>query len=359
MKKVSIQCLLVISSSVLLVLFSAGCTKRPSSRSNLPRETVERLAAKHRFDELFRPVGVIELRTDSSHLVGRVDVMAFFNNGNFAIGDNASHQILLFDRFGNFISQVGKFGRGPGEYVRIASLATNDRNELLCLDNSLNMVSRFDSAGRYVNSCQVKYGFVLKTAEDRGFYVYNYLTPPESKRNVVFKYDSSGNLVKSFGSPWPKVIIDRVPIGGGGMARFDNEIFIIQASEFKVRKYSSEGRFIKEFGRDSPVYKPLQPPVSFSDREKLESFTAVSSIFALSPGVLAVFLTRTQPASQWIELFDREGNFLTGAIEVPQNLEVCRSAYKDILYFVEYPSLIQGSKGGFANPKIHGYQLIP
>jgi len=341
------------------MLFSAGCKKTPSSQSNLSKEMIERLVAKHRFDELFKPVDVIELKTDLSHLVGRVNAMAFFNNGNFAIGDNASHQILLFDRFGNFISQVGKFGRGPGEHIRIASLATNDKNELLCLDNSLNMVSRFDSVGRYLNSYRVQYGFVLKAAENGGFYVYNYATLPNSKKDIIFKYDSAGNLVKSFGSPWPKVIIDRVPIGGGGMACFDNEIFVIQASEFKVRKYSREGRFIKEFGRDSPVYKPLEPPVSFSDKEKLESFTAVSSIFVLSPGILAVFLTRTQPPSQWIELFDTGGNFLTGAVEVPQNLEVCRSAQKDILYFVNTPSLISGSKGGFANPKVYGYQLIP
>lgn len=57
----------------------------------------------------------------------------------------SSNRLLQFDRKGNYIKQIGKYGRGPGEFLSMRGLALNDSNNTLyVISNFANKVIKYD-----------------------------------------------------------------------------------------------------------------------------------------------------------------------------------------------------------------------
>jgi len=332
--------------------------KRTTHRSALPREKAEAIALKHSFDDLFERVETIELKTDSAHTIADVNSVRFFPNGDFAVADNAARQLLLFKHSGDLIKKVGGSGKGPGEYARISDLATNARGELLVLDNSLMRVTKFDSTGRYLESYTVVYGSILHPTLDGGFYIYDVVSASSREGSLIHKYDKKGREEKSFCSAPSGLRVNRIPIAGGGLASNpDGELFVVHASEYKIRKFTERGDSIGAFGREAPFYTPLEPPVSLSDTAKLNSFTPVSGIFALPPGVIVVLVQRTKPLTRWLEIYDFDGNFLTGSIEMPKGLVAIKAVHNDALYFKESFPFQLNAQRELPNVRLLGYRL--
>lgn len=351
---------LVLSVSLIVILthlFGACSRKESRPASKLSRTQVERISAAKKFEDLFEKTSEVELKQDSSCLIGTISALAITRNGTIIVGDNSAHRILVFDASGNFLRTIGNPGAGPGEFLRIAWLEADSRDNVLCLDNKLDRVTRFDLFGNPLLICRVEYGFRLVSNDDGGFLVYNYIAHPNSSQSILFLYDSTGSLRKKFGSPFLKVIVGQVPISGGSISTYENKIFAVQASEFSVRMMSFEGETIKEFMRNSPIYKPIEPPLTFLDKEKLDSFTATASVFAIPPGVVCVTLMRNNLMQSWLEVFDTDGNFLTGAIEIPSDLESCRTKHNGMLYFMKKLPKHVDSTGNIPNPRIVGFRI--
>jgi hypothetical protein len=76
----------------------------------------------------------IQLQTDSFCLIGQIKFpnqnIQFYDNKIFIADDS---KILSFDSDGNFLTQFGQRGRGPGEYQDIKNFALLPNKEQLVL----------------------------------------------------------------------------------------------------------------------------------------------------------------------------------------------------------------------------------
>lgn len=71
----------------------------------------------------------------------------------FWIGNGT--QLLIFDRRGQFVQQVGRAGEGPGEFRGISRVLCVPGDSVLVLDVRLGRASVFDSSGRYIRNIRM------------------------------------------------------------------------------------------------------------------------------------------------------------------------------------------------------------
>ncbi|MGC8898625.1 MAG: 6-bladed beta-propeller [Bacteroidota bacterium] len=343
-----------------ILMMTLSCSRRTEQRKySLPKDIAMKIASKTSFNELFEKVEEIQLKSDAHHLIGDLSAVTFLKNGDIVVADNPGKQLLLFTSDGKFKKQIGRYGAGPGEYRRIADLTVSSTGDLLVLERM--RVTRFDSLGNYKASYPVTNGYAIAPTEDDGFYVYDVYSPPQTGAKVIHKYDRNGREEKSFGSPSSHMMVDGIPIVGGTIA-VDRvgDVFAVHVSEYEVKKFNSDGDSLGVLSHKNSIYHPLESPVSPYDTAKLNAFTAVSPILVLRNGVVIVCLSRSRPRPSFLELYDVNGHFLTGGIQLPNEIAPLRKSVStdDIVHFQKRIEEVRmDSQGNLPPPRIIAYKL--
>ena len=76
--------------------------------------------------------------------------IAFDSKGNLYVADAGNGRIVHFDAKGNFVSQWGKKGKGPGEFSTAHGLAIDQKNRVYVADRGNNRVQVFDPSGTFL-----------------------------------------------------------------------------------------------------------------------------------------------------------------------------------------------------------------
>jgi hypothetical protein len=97
-----------------------------------------------------------------------------------------STRIVRFSRDGKYMSQFGKYGSGPGEFIQPHSLALDDRGRLLVADRSNNRVQILTTDGKYVEEWK-------QFSRPSGLYVRN---------GLLYVADSESGSVEPKQSAW-------------------------------------------------------------------------------------------------------------------------------------------------------------
>ena len=110
---------------ILLANLSNGCSSQSQKESNVNFEKKETTffinlpkteENKLRVSEFADTVVYIPLETNSNSLLRRVRQIQIINNHILV---NDGNKLLLFSMDGKFVRQIGKKGKGPGEYLII------------------------------------------------------------------------------------------------------------------------------------------------------------------------------------------------------------------------------------------------
>ena len=120
----------------------------------LAAQPVVRLAGRDnalsgRFSTVFE-VGREEGR--SWEVFSDVRQVAFDAQDNLYVLDRGNARVLVFDRNGRFVRQIGKKGGGPGELTSPSSLAVTVSGEVVVSDNGRRAFSVFSRDGRFLRS---------------------------------------------------------------------------------------------------------------------------------------------------------------------------------------------------------------
>lgn len=98
----------------LLSLFLISCSTKTKEDLNIPTIAFDQEGKPFCKDEII--CDFIPLETNEKSLIKKIGQIEFFDNRIF-IFDNVNHLFLVFDMNGKFITQVGDYGQGPGEYT--------------------------------------------------------------------------------------------------------------------------------------------------------------------------------------------------------------------------------------------------
>ncbi len=286
------------------------------------------------FESIFIKKSDVELKTDNKYYIAKIKKVIITKN-NYLIADNRGKQLLVFDKNGNFKKIIGKVGKAPGEYESIFDIDVNSKNQLLLLDVNLQRVSKFNFDGNYISSFKVQPGFSICSDLNNGFYLYNPTESGIAEKVAIKHYNNLGKIDYSFCKPF-----FNIGMVGCNLIR-DNQgnLFVIHSSEYIIKKYNSNGKFLNEFGYKPKYYKALDIKKNrFPSPEKLQEFTPLMKI-AITKEFIFIEIGRTKPKATWLDIYDTEGKILISGLKLPADLYLGNVGIDDnIIYFIKTPS---------------------
>ena len=152
----------------LVVLMVCSCRRTTDNAANIIM--IDRFASNLKevsINEIASHIEYIQLETSPKSLLGRIDKIQIKDNKIYVLDfDNAL--LLVFDRSGKFIRQIGTQGRGPGEYIGILDFALRD-SVVLLLDGMQSKMILYDSLGRLMAEKQLPVqSMIMKVAFHKG-----------------------------------------------------------------------------------------------------------------------------------------------------------------------------------------------
>jgi hypothetical protein len=100
----------------------------------------------------------IQLETRSGYLIGSATKIVCFENRIYILDRDISKTIFVFDNTGRFLFQLGKKGRGPGEFTRPTDFVIDPvTRKIILLDQDLVKICFYDFDGAFLK--ELRLGF--------------------------------------------------------------------------------------------------------------------------------------------------------------------------------------------------------
>lgn len=149
-----------------------------------------------------------QLEGEDEYVFGAINHMAIGKNGKIFVADRQVPVIRMYDKEGDFIRNVGRQGRGPGEYLRIGGMRTFPDGQLAIWDQRNLKVSLFDQKGDFLESHSVNSSLfaadIFEVDHTGNFYVKTVLRNTPDMPNWEFgwlKISPEGELVDTVKVP--------------------------------------------------------------------------------------------------------------------------------------------------------------
>ena len=159
------------------------------------------------------------------------------------ISESSEMAVRVFDSTGNYIKNIGRHGRGPGEFLNFTLMYINNNDELLIFDNFSARISIFKTSGKFEK--QIIYDFnkllwprTINQFKD-GNYLLGYKLP--NIDGDFYEFDSSLQkiIAKSYSNIFSRydAKIDEIMT----MA-FKNSVAILDDNTFICAKHFYDGK---------------------------------------------------------------------------------------------------------------------
>lgn len=211
------------------------------------------------------PVTIIGEMPDGSSQFYRLSGVRFVGDDLIAVASDVAKQVGFFSRSGARIENLGRMGRGPGEYLHVRLVRTLDPQALVTYDALQRRVTTYrlpdvnpliiDMSGSALGSVRPEYGFA-----PREFIVRISGPFPEATRSGVVRGDdhvlrmaTDGRVLADYGMHASEDRVLRInAVGGltGGeppyrrallLAVSDAAVYIASTGPFTIQRYDSTG----------------------------------------------------------------------------------------------------------------------
>jgi hypothetical protein len=332
---------------VLLIslCFLINCASEKSSVSSpLSPSEIKRLSAAKRIEDIFDIASEIQLSTSPESAIKLITDMEIDSKANFIIADGwQRREVFIFAADGQFIKELGRQGQGPGEYSTPVSVSISSKHEIYVADYLGNRINIYDENLTFEKSiiCKPRIHYFIHLNSQDEIFMYSGMISPSRPVifNTIHKYNNQGEEILSF-APLPQEVLKlKFSSAQDGMA-IDKDGFIYEMNPllYRIRKFSSEGKLIKEFSRKTRLFKLVA-----KGEEK--------PIIVYGPYYLEKGLIIAQ-VSEHLEIYDTEGNFIVG--ELPSKHKVI--ATRDNSFYIEQWEEKEALEN-LPNPKIICYKL--
>lgn len=194
---------------------------------------------------------IIPLETNDSVLIGEVQQVIVRDSFMLVVNYERPKVVRMFSRDGNFIREIGKQGRGPGEYLFVGCVDINDnKKEILVHDDDNFRIMIYDYMGNYLRTIPTNmYG--NSVALPNGLYLQeNRMLQTDVADNAgLLLMNEEGKMVKTFQprrkykSPYPSFALWDM---GGYFTRNTKDIYFIPREDDRIFRVLADGQEIEE-----------------------------------------------------------------------------------------------------------------
>jgi hypothetical protein len=143
-----------VFSICLLFLFFPSAFGQSLNKSNLVVLDLDKSFSKQEevpLSKFLENIKFVPLETTAQSIIGRTPRYEVTDEYIIVRNYNTPKQILMFDRkTGKFIREIGKYGRGPDEYLRFSFIPYDPEKKVLYAVNSLRQLVEYDLSGKIV-----------------------------------------------------------------------------------------------------------------------------------------------------------------------------------------------------------------
>ena len=190
------------SNVALLLLLLCGL---PHACTN----SKDHLQAGHTWlpDTLLRTNAAVTLRTSDSAFIAEPSALMILDSA-IVVADAGSSSLLQFRRDGEFVSRIGRRGRGPSEFTAPAAIVNMADTTIAVVDAGLQRLSILDRAFR-VRTTRPIPGLAMSAVFDKGGFVVG-VQDPASKTSAAFLPAQDSSVVRL--GRFPQSLLDNPQI---------------------------------------------------------------------------------------------------------------------------------------------------
>ncbi|MCK4763403.1 MAG: 6-bladed beta-propeller [Candidatus Aminicenantes bacterium] len=350
----------------LFLLPTANCKPGKTKQNEIILKDSKRVNTK--WEEVFEDSEVVPFKLDKpdSEIISIGD-MVINSNGEYFISDGKSGKIMRFTAAGKLLQYIGRKGEGPGEYLLPTCFELDKNDNLYYFDLAKRHINVYSSPG-YEFETQVRIeGYMqdMIIADNRDFITYR-MTAPENK--LIYKYSSTGKLIKSYFSPQQDKLRKFVSrFGLGKISRIPGENFIfVFPEEYKIYFFDYNLNLHKILSAAVPAkFYPFAEkfpnsltPFDFTKKHAKwwgKSLHA-ASVFYIGERIFLVLLYKYENLSvtSYINIHDLDGITYAEGVEVPFN-GIIRYAGRGYVYVVEETRFDEA--GNILPLRLHRYKI--
>lgn len=213
--------------------------------------------------DVVKSLEVLKLDNDTSATVGGGTV--YFSDNYMMIPAGYQQPVKLFDRQGKYLRNIGKVGRGPGEYMDLYDMQIDEKNNrIFMMPWQTRYLYEFDMEGNFVKPIKMAGGAPKATFTVENDLLTVLALPFKGLKWVAFQQTLDGKL------------LDSVPVGHFEINErnpYNNELFCSRDNHY-VHIFRSMGKiqdtlyhyvpgksgFIPKFTVD---FGAVEPPIHF------------------------------------------------------------------------------------------------
>lgn len=155
------------------------------------------------YSRFFSDVDFVKLETNQKSLISGLMKVEVDGDRIFVLDSRAS-KVLIFNRQGSFVGEIGKRGNGPGEVKKISAFSLDRGNKCVHInDRPSQKIVIFDYSGNYLSDHPGMFatGFEFLNEEVNVFYSYNsqFLVSGSAElKEDLLLLDNEGNILKKY-----------------------------------------------------------------------------------------------------------------------------------------------------------------
>ncbi len=138
------------------------------------------------------------IEADKRGLINPADI-ALDADGNLYVADNGHYCVKKFDRFGNFLMEIGEYGTGPGQFQDIRGVAVDKYGYIYVSDYQNDNIQKFAPNGTFVTQWNVidPQGLYCWNGTNI-MYIRNRTANPSARENRMIRMDLNGVILQDF-----------------------------------------------------------------------------------------------------------------------------------------------------------------
>jgi hypothetical protein len=157
----------------------------------------------------FTNVRTVILEDHDDALIGEIQWIQAFDNYILIFDFAIAKKLFVFDKNGKFLRQIGKTGRGTGEYIQVIDFCIDtERREIYLLDEGSRKVLKYNlDTGEYISSINLPKNdigfYLIAYAYDKLYLKIKYYGQKEENDNLLMIFDpETGKYTNCISGKW-------------------------------------------------------------------------------------------------------------------------------------------------------------
>ena len=195
-----------------------------------------------------RQIDVVGELVLKGEILDRPNWIAVNSKGTIAVSDDEKDSILIFDKDGNFVQELGSYGEGPGQLADPAGVTFLNNNELLVVDELNGRVEEFNvHTGNFLKSFGKEGNEDGEFNRPEGIFINDegHVIVADCLNNRIQVLDKDGKFMFKFGDNGPGELEEP-----SGCIYHKNKFIVSDSGNHCLKVFNKSGKFLYKIGEE-------------------------------------------------------------------------------------------------------------